>query len=312
VNEFPISVALQSKVLRGTFKASSNTASPALNPFLRYDLNGASQGPGEGNVELSATGTASGYGPTLTQMVIRPYLWVVGTGTIAPTFLLQDNSNTRGGSFYVDTDVLIHSANKADILAQAGTVLYDRGAGGAQGNFVGGTAAGQWSNLGSGSFAGVRINDTTTYSTVDWNTYTNTTIGGTAMTLASIAIPKGVGGLVKVGSAPGIYTVQANKLYLVRATVAASSNTGNCPELRIITANGNYTAQFLLNRNIANGAPLSTTPTEYYCVFESNAANAGNFDLGIEAFFTNPLNDTPVNFLNLTISRVTITEYPLE
>jgi hypothetical protein len=312
VNEFPVGSALQSKVLRGVFKAQSSTTSVASNPFLRYDLNGVTQGPGEGNVELSGTGTASGYGPTTTQKIIRPYLWVVGTGTIAPTFLLYDSYNDRGGSFYVDTNVVIESANKADILAQAGTVLYDRGTDGSQGAFVAGTTAGTWANAGSANFAGIRINDTTTYSNPTWSTYVNTNFTGTAMTIAAAtSIPKGVGGLIKVGSPAGIYTVQANKLYLIKVRVAASSNTGNCPELRIITANGNFTAQFLLNRNIANGAPISTTPTDYYCVFESNAANAGNFDLGIEGFFMNPLNDTPVTFLNLTVSRVTITEYPL-
>jgi hypothetical protein len=297
VNEYAVGATQVDKLLRMTMNASGPNAGVAANCNIRFDINGNTQGPGEGIYEFAAgSGTGSeANGPTTTARDFSAFLWPAAQGTIAPTFKIFDDSATRGGAFNVNANVDIDSIAKADLTG--GTVLYDRGNGGTQGVFEFGTAAGQWST-GTASFAGILPLTSAPTFTSSGN--------GTALTVGFVGtVGATQGGLVKYGSGAGIYTTQADKLYVIKVRVAGSSDTTAVPALRIITARGNADAQFLLTRNLTQGNGLTTTARDYYCVFQSEAATAGAWDLGIEASGSTSGGGT------LTISRVTVTEYPL-
>lgn len=293
-NEFTLDAAAADKLWRFKVKMGSSNANTAQNPMIRLSLNGRTQGPGEGGREFaknSGSGTETNGPVSAATKVFSTYLWPAAPGKFAPTFLVYDDDANVGGTIFVETSLALQSVPKADMTG--GTVVVDQGQGAATG-FVGGTEDGQWS-VSAASFAGI-IGYT-------FAPIFTSSISSSLMTVGvSGTSGAGQGGLVKYGSS-NLFTAQADKIYLVKARVAASLNTGAIPDLRIFCSAGNAVAYHLQGRNIDAGSGPITTPKDYVCVIETDAQNAGLWSLGLEAIVD------PGQSGNLQISRVTVEEY---
>jgi len=295
-NEYTIDAAGAAKLWRFKVNMGSSNASTATNPMIRISLNGRTQGPGEGGREFaknSGTGAETNGPTSAATKVFSTYLWPAAAGNFAPVFLVYDDDATRGGTIFVEANLALQSVPKADLTG--GTVVVDQGQGAATG-FVSGTGNGQWS-ASSSSFAGiVGYTGAPTYTSSFSSSLMTVGVSGTAAA--------GQGGLVKYGSS-NLFTAQADKLYMVKARVAASTNTGAIPDLRVFLSAGNATCYHLQGRNLTAGSGPTTTPKDFVCVFETTAQNAGLWSVGMEAIID------PGQAGNLQISRVTVEEYPL-
>jgi hypothetical protein len=293
-NEFAVDAAGKDKLYRFQANVGSTNANVAQNPMVRLSLNGRTQGPGQASREFSkGSGTgAETNGPT--SAAVTPYavyLWPSATGTFAPTFLVYDDEITRGGTIFIDAGATLDSVAKADFTG--GTVVADQGAGASAG-FVSGTGNGQWSAQ-AVPFTGI-------FGYTGSPTFTSS-ITSNLMTLGVTGtVAAGQSGYVKYGSS-SLFTTQADKLYVVKARVAASTNAGLVPDLRIFVSRGNAVAYLLQSRNNTQNSGPTTTPKDFVCVIETDAKSAGLWDLGLEVIAE------PGQAGNLQISRITVEEY---
>jgi hypothetical protein len=294
VNEVTVDAAGKDKLYRFKANVGSTNASVAQNPMIRLSLNGRTQGPGQASREFSkGDGTgAETNGPTSAAVKsCAVYLWPSASGTFAPTFLVFDDDASRGGTIFVDSGATLDAIPKADFTA--GNVVADQGQGASSG-FAAGAGDAQW--------AAQAVPFTGVFGYTGAPTFVSS-LSSSLMTLGvSGTVAAGQSGYVKYGSAK-LFTTQADKLYLAKVRVAASTNTGLVPDLRLFLSRGNAVAYLLQSRNDIQNSGPTTTPRDYVCVFETDNQNAGLWDMGIEVIAE------PNQAGTLQISRVTIEEY---